>query len=113
MKFFAVAVAAFAATAAALQVRGDEACSIVTITETVTVGHTPSAPGSAAPTIPPYPTSSAPYPTVAPTGTAAPTVPAPSGTGAYTAPPPEFTGAASNVQVGLLAGAGALAAFFL
>lgn len=140
MKFFAIVATLIAAVAAGTygthllsslpsplltaNNRIDEVCSstIVTVTETVTVPaggmHTPSAPGSAAPSLPPYPTSNAPYPSVAPTGTGYPVTPVPSGTaaptGSYTTAPPEFTGAASHAKVGgFVAGVGALAAFFL
>ncbi|PSN61137.1 hypothetical protein BS50DRAFT_154883 [Corynespora cassiicola Philippines] len=117
MKFFAVAAVLAAAVSA------ESICSVVTVTETVTAGygHTPSAPGTVAPTGPaPYPTSAAEaaVPSVAPSGTGAAIPPAgtaaPSGTGAYSPPSPEFTGAAGAVQVGgMLAGVGAVAAFFL
>ncbi|KAF1977945.1 hypothetical protein BU23DRAFT_276767 [Bimuria novae-zelandiae CBS 107.79] len=135
MKFFAVAAALVAAVAAQGYDTGAGTCSIVTVTETVTVPsgatNTPIAPSapSAAPSLPPYPTGEAPYPSVpASSGTAAPVAPsypagapvpsgtgapAPSGTGVYT-PPPYFTGAASGNQVaGFVAGVGAVAAFFL
>lgn len=98
----------------------DECSAVVTETVYVTVpaGHLPSAPGSAAPTLPPYPTTGAPYPSVAASGTGVKVISTgaavATGTGAYSAPPSQFTGAASNVQVGgLVAGVGALAALFL
>ncbi|KAF2107264.1 hypothetical protein BDV96DRAFT_653857 [Lophiotrema nucula] len=119
MKFFAIAAALVAAVAAAGY--GEEACTVITVTETVTAPyHVPSAPSASGySSLPPYPTSAAPYPTApapyptapAPSGTGAAS---PSGTGAYTPAPPEFTGAASHAKVGgLVAGVGAIAALFL
>ncbi|KAK3214981.1 hypothetical protein GRF29_19g1825520 [Pseudopithomyces chartarum] len=139
MKFFVAVTSFVAAVAAQGYDTGAETCSVQTVTETVTLPYgatnTPIAPSapSAAPSLPPYPTSQAPYPSApapVPSGTApaqssydaVPGVPspsgtgaaAPSGTGAYSAPPSYFTGAASNNQVvGLVAGVGAFAAFFL
>ncbi|KAF2183494.1 hypothetical protein K469DRAFT_208709 [Zopfia rhizophila CBS 207.26] len=101
----------------------DEACSVVTITTTVTIGHTPSAPGSypSGPTAQaPYPSAPAPYPSApapypsAPAGTAS-SYPAPSGTGVYNpTSPPAFTGAASAMKVPAgVAGVMGLVAYFL
>jgi hypothetical protein len=119
MKFFAVAATFIAAVAANTYPVSECVVTTVTVTETMPyVSHTPSAPGSAAPTIPPYPTSEAPYPTTVvyptggyPSGTGAP---APSGTGAYNPPPADYTGAASSLNIGgFVAGVGAFAALLL
>ncbi|KAF2272903.1 uncharacterized protein EI97DRAFT_445360 [Westerdykella ornata] len=120
MKFIALALATLAAGVSA---HTSETCSIVTVTETETSGHTVPVPSTPATSLPPYPISSspatsAPYPYVpVPSGTGVPPLqgtPAPSGTGAYTPAPPEFTGAAGSVKVGgVLAGVGAVAALFL
>ncbi|CAI6261609.1 unnamed protein product [Periconia digitata] len=128
--FFAAAVSA--STYSALPVP-EEACSVVYVTETVTVPagvHTPVPVASTAAVLPPYPTAQAPYPIAPaptgsvpsgavvpsgaplPSGTAA--APKPSGTGAYPVPPNEFTGSASGFKAGgALAGVVAVAAFFL
>ncbi|KAI8934977.1 hypothetical protein NX059_008643 [Plenodomus lindquistii] len=130
MRFFAIAATFAAVAVAQYSAAPEETCSaVVTVTVTVTPSHTPSAPGSYAPTgAAPYPSSviapSVPLggvggPTGAPSvplgGVGSPTGTAsPSGTGAITPPYPEFTGAASSLQVGsLMAGVGAVVAMML
>lgn len=127
MRFFTIAATLVAVVAA--QYGAEETCdSVVTVTVTQTLKHTPSAPAPVAPTAPaPYPTTGYPVAPV-PSGTGYPSVPEaseystrvpagsakPTGTGASSAPYPEFTGAASSLKMGgVAAGVGAVAAFFL
>ncbi|KAH7392502.1 hypothetical protein BKA66DRAFT_567840 [Pyrenochaeta sp. MPI-SDFR-AT-0127] len=137
MRFFTIAATLVAVAAA--QYGAEETCdSVVTITVTQTLKHTPSAPAPVAPTAPaPYPTTGYPVAPV-PSGTGYPSVPEaseysapppagtgystrvpagsakPTGTGASSVPYPEFTGAASSLKMGgVVAGVGAVAALFL